>query len=160
MINEIFNGDSASEIRAKLNEMITIINYYSSSQFVGGPGGGDPYTPPPGTSGTSGDPYTPPPSDTSTIWSSGGAMPFPSNDAQSACNTIDMMSSHTVYITKDPANMGGTAVIEVNDYVYTDSMKTYAVSSGYYGYKDTVMMMNKFISVDMMGRVIEMNYCV
>ena len=151
MINEIFNGDSAADIRAKLNEMITIVNYYSSSQFVGGPGG-DP--------GGGGDPYTPPPSDTATIWSSGGAMPFPSNDAQSACNTIDMMSSHTVYITKDPANMGGTAVIEVNDYLYTDSMKTYAVSSGYYGYKDTVMMMNKFISVDMMGRVIEMNYCV
>ena len=149
MINEILNGDSASEIRAKLNEMITIVNYYSSSQFVGGPapGGGE-------------NPYTPPPSDAATIWSSGGAMPFPSNDAQSACNTIGMMSSHTVYITKDPANMGGTAVIEVNDYLYTDSMKTSAVSSGYYGYKDTAMMMNKFISVDMMGRVIEMNYCV
>jgi hypothetical protein len=148
MINEILNGDSASEIRAKLNEMITIVNYYSSSQFVGGPapGGG-------------GEPYNPPPSDAANIWSSGGAMPFPSNDAQSACNTIGMMSSHTVYITKDPANMGGTAVIEVNDYLYTDSMKTSAVSSGYYGYRDTSMM-NKFISVDMMGRVIEMNHCV
>ena len=156
MINEILNGDSASEIRAKLNEMITIVNYYSSSQFVGGPapgGGGDP-----GPGGGE-NPYTPPPSDAANIWSSGGAMPFPSNDAQSACNTISMMSSHTVYITKDPANMGGTAVIQVNDYVYTDSMKTSAVSSGYYGYRDTSMM-NKFISVDMMGRVIEMNYCV
>ena len=154
MINDIFNGDSASEIRAKLNELIKIVNDYSSSQYMGPGPGGDPGP------GGGGDPYTPPPSDTATIWSSGGAMPFPSNDAQSACNTIDMMSSHTVYITKDPANMGGTAVIEVNDYVYTDSMKTYAVSSGYYGYKDTAMMMNKFISVDMMGRVIEMNYCV
>ena len=45
MINEIFNGDSASGIREKLNELITIVNHYSSSQFGGGedpaPGGGD-----------------------------------------------------------------------------------------------------------------------
>lgn len=153
MINEIFNGDSASEIRAKLNEMITIINYYSSSQFIGSPD--------PGAGGGGGEtpPYTPPSSDTIDVWNNGAATPSPMMDASSACSAVQMSNYHTVYIQKDPANMGGSQVPEANDYLYTDSPKTMALSMGYYGYRDTAMMMNKFIYVDMMGRITEISYC-
>jgi hypothetical protein len=148
MINEIFNGDSASEIRAKLNEMITIINYYSSSQFVGSPNPGE-----------GGGGYVPPSSDTIDVWNNGAANPSPMADASSACSAIQVSNFHTVYLQKDPANMGGTQVPQANDYLYTDSAKTMALSMGYYGYRDTAMMMNKFIYVDMMGRITEISYC-
>ena len=147
MINEIFNGDSAGEIRAKLNEMITIINYYSSSQFVGGPapgGGGDPYTPP--ASGT-------------TFWDSNMGSPMGLQDSLSACNAVNMLESHTVYLQKDMANMAGTVVPEVNDFVYGGEAYMMTISEGYYGYRDDAMMMNKFIFVDMTGRITQVSYC-
>ena len=146
-INSIDNLESASSIRAKLNEMITIINHYSSSQFTGGPapgGGGDPYTPP--ASGT-------------TFWDSSMGSPMGVQDSLSACNAVNMLESHTVYLQKAMANMGGTSVPEVNDFVYSDEAYMMPVSEGYYGYRDDAMMMNKFIFVDMTGMITQISYC-
>jgi len=148
MINEIFNGDSASSIRAKLNEMITIVNHYSSSQFVGG--GGDPYTPPPGGGGGAG---------TAILWDNDMYATMGTMDSMSACSAINMNSSHTVYIQKDPANMGGTSVPEMGDYLFTDEAFMMNVPSNYYGWNDTAMMMNKVIQVGPGGVIQSVNYC-
>ena len=146
MINEIFNGDSASEIRAKLNEMITIINDYSSSQYVGGgdPGGGD---------------------DSSNyqinIWTSGFAPPIsPDMDATTACNAASTGYSVSVYLQKDPMNMGGTQVPEVNDTIYEGYPYTGALGMGYVGYNDMYTMTNKSIELSPSGQILSINECV
>ena len=126
MINEILNGDSASSIRAKLNEMITIVNDYSSSQYAGpsdpGPGGGEE----PGGGGA----------DSVQLYSSGMAGLTPEADPASACATINVDYENPAYIQKDASNMGGTTVPEVNDFLYEDSSTTMPLSDGYYGWDD------------------------
>lgn len=161
MINEIFNGDSASDIRTKLNELINIVNDYSSSQYMDdGMGGGDDYNPPAG----GGDDYTPPAGDGDsndfiTVWNNDSMMFSGESTELAACNNVMMGSTHMGYIQKDPMNMGGTMVPEVLDYLYTDSTQTMYVPSGWYGYEDTANMQNKAIEVDMYGQIITINNC-
>jgi hypothetical protein len=141
MINEIFNGDSASGIREKLNELITIVNHYSSSQFGGGdpaPGGGDEGT---------------------TIYVSDYASPFPETTSGSACSAVQMEASHTVYLSKDPMNMGGTAVPEANDYIYSDSGLTSVLSEGFYGYYASGPGENQYIEVGIGGQITQVSTC-
>jgi hypothetical protein len=147
----INNGDSASSIRTKLNLLIDFYNASTTTtttttMYMGGGGGENP-------------PYNPPANDVFDVWNYGAAMPAPMLDAQSACSAVQMSNFHSVYLQKDPMNMAGTVVPEANDYVYTDSAKTMPLSSGYYGYRDMNMMMNKYIYIDNTGRITEINYC-
>ncbi len=150
MINDILNGDSASDIRTKLNELINIVNDYSSSQYMdaGNPGGdGGGYNPPPASA------------DSITLWNN-DMMVFSGESTElAACNNVMMGSTHMGYLQKDPMNMGGTMVPEVLDYLYTDSTLTMYVPSGWYGYEDTANMQNKAIEVDMYGQIITINNC-
>lgn len=156
MINNIDNLESASSIRAKLNELITIVNYYSSSQWPAGPGGGD-YTPPPGTSGTSG--YTPPPGpsyNSLTIYDSDGVSPTPmGHDTQiSACGAYPG-APKTIYYTKGGGNMG--AGIEVGDSVFSDTgLTTPLPMMKWFGYQEYAM--NKAFYVTA-GQISEIQMC-
>ena len=141
MINDIYNGDSASDIRAKLNELIKIVNDYSSSQYMdAGPG------PDPGSEGT-------------TIYVSDMASAFPESTSENACNAYNTGYSHTVYLQKDPMNMGGTIVPELNDYVYDDNTQTNYLSQGYYGYYSDSEMTAKYFEVSMNGQIISIGTC-
>lgn len=158
MINDILNGDSASDIREKLNELINIVNDYSSSQYMDMGDGGDPpagdgdYTPPAGDGGGAGI-------DSITLWNN-DMMVFSGESTElDACNNINMNSSHMGYLQKDPMNMGGTMVPEVNDYLYTNEVQTDLAPSGWYGYEDTANMQNKALEVDMYGQITTINNC-
>ena len=136
MINQINNGDSASEIRAKLNEMISIINDYSSSQYMdAGPG------PDPGDAGGGADSFS--------IYSSSPTGIVAEIDPTSACSVHSTGSPQSIYIQKDAGNMGGTQVPEVNDFLYEDSMATMPAPDGYYAWYDMANMQNKAIQVSM-----------
>jgi hypothetical protein len=152
MINEIFNGDSASEIRAKLNEMITIINDYSSSQYISNPdpgAGGDPM---PG--GDTGSDYQ------ITIYTSGFAPPItPDSMLATACEANNTGNMVSAYISKDPANMGGTQVPEVGDTLYEVYPYSNSLSMGYVGYKDS-MMINKALELNAGGQILSITDCV
>jgi hypothetical protein len=148
----INNGDSASSIRTKLNLLIDFYNASATTtttttMYMGGGGGENP-------------PYNPPANYVFTIWHNGGATLMPSMDSSSACSAIDMMSQTDVYLQKDPMNMAGTVVPEANDYVYSDSAKTMALSSGFYGYKDSAMFTNKYIEVGPYGQILSVTSCV
>ena len=154
MINEIFNGDSASEIRAKLNEMINIVNYYSSSQFA--------YNPDPGAGG---DPGMGGGDDSSnyqiTVYV--GMTPPPlqvDSDAMTACSSINNGYQSTVYIQKDPMNMGGTQVAEVGDTLYEFYPYTSPLGMGYVGMYDMYTMSNKYIELSPSGQIVSINSCV
>jgi len=152
MINDINNGDSASDIRAKFNELIKIVNDYSSSQYM------DDYTPPAG----GGDDYTPPAgNDFFTVWDNDMYSPMGTMSAMDACSAIGMSNSHDMYITKDPMNMAGASVPESGDTLYTDSgLMMYAPEGMYFGYEDTAMMQNKTIYVGPNGMISSVDNCI
>ena len=120
------------------------------------------YTPPAGDGDDGGDGgYTPPPAavDSITVWNN-DMMVFSGESTElAACNNINMNSSHMGYLQKDPMNMGGTMVPEVNDYLYTNEVQTDLAPSGWYGYEDTANMQNKALEVDMYGQITTINNC-
>jgi len=147
MINEIFNGDSASEIRTKLNELITIANHYSSSQWPDMGGGGDPA---PGDDGSN---YQ------ISLYTSNFAPPImPDMDSSTACNAISTGYSVSVYLQKDPMNMSGTQVPEVNDYIYEGYPYSSTLGMGYYGWTDAIQ--NKSIELSASGQIMSITDCV
>ena len=149
MINDILNGDSASDIRAKLNELINIVNDYSSSQYMDA-GGGDP---------DPGGGYTPPAGSDVMLWDN-NASPMGETSALSACNSINMGMSHDFWISKDAMNMGGTSVPEVGDTLYTDSaLAMQAPESMYFGYDDVMNMQNKSIEIGNSGLIQTISNC-
>ena len=80
--------------------------------------------------------------------------------ATDACNAINMGSSHDLYIQKDPMNMGGSSVPEVNDQLFTDSMLTNpAPMSVYFGWQDMMMAQNKSILIGMNGVISQIDNC-
>ena len=172
MINDILNGDSASDIREKLNELINIVNDYSSSQYMdAGDGGAGDYTPPAGDGDDSNPPagggddgmgdggYTPPASADVQLWDN-NASPMGESSALSACGAINMGTSHDFWISKDPMNMGGTSVPEVGDTLYTDSaLAMQAPESMYFGWEDTTNMQNKSIEIGNSGLIQTISNC-
>jgi hypothetical protein len=149
MINNINNLESASSIREKLNELITIVNHYSSSQFTGG------YTPPTGTDGTSGG-YTPPPTGPSlnsvTIYDSTGIGGVVGHDTKiSACSAYPG-APKTIWYSKGGGNIG--AGIEVNDSVFSDSTGTTPLNSmKWYGYQEYAMNKAFYVTAGMVSTV-------
>ena len=149
MINDILNGDSASDIREKLNELINIVNDYSSSQYMDA-GGGDP---------DPGGGYTPPAGSDVMLWDN-NASPMGETSALAACNSINMGMSHDFWISKDAMNMGGTSIPEVGDTLYTDSgYAMYAPESMYFGWDDTTNMQNKSIEIGNAGLITVISNC-
>jgi len=149
MINDILNGDSAGDIRAKLNELINIVNDYSSSQYVdaGNPGG-------------DGGGYNPPPASSDVMLWDNNASPMGETSALSACSAINMNMSHDFWISKDPMNMGGTSIPEVGDTLYTDSAYAmYAPESMYFGWDDTTNMQHKSIEIGNAGLISVISNC-
>ena len=151
-IDNINNLESASSIRAKLNELITIVNYYSSSQFVGGgdpaPGGGG-GDPAPGGGGTSITVY-----DNEMM----PAMYSGTDDVMSACMAASGGYSKTAYMVKGEGNTGPGP--EVGDMLYQDSGLTTLLPMGrYFGYVDAMMMMNKSIYIGITSSVDSINPC-
>ena len=149
-VNSIDNLESAASIRAKLNELITIVNYYSSSQWPEGPGGGggDPYTPPPGGGGGG---YS-----SVTIYDSDGAIPYPvgHDTIMGACGAYPG-APKTIYYSKGGANVG--ASIEVGDSVWVDDAGNAALPSlKWYGYQDYGMNKAFYVSA---GTVSEIQMC-
>lgn len=152
-VNNINNGDSASGIREKLNELIAIANHYSSSAFTGGSpdmGGGG--SEPTGSDG-GGASY-----DSLSFYSSGLAVLIAESTSADACTAVSDGTPYDVYISKDPANMGGSSVPEVNDTIYADSSGTSNVDSGWYGFYDMSAMANKSIEVTS-GSITTINTC-
>ena len=145
MINDINNGDSASDIRAKFNELIKIVNDYSSSQYMDmGEPGGDP--------APSGDFFT--------VWDNDYMATTGVASSMDACSAIGMSASHDMYIQKDPMNMAGTSVPESGDTLYTDSgLMMYAPENMYFGYEDTAMMQNYSIYVGPNGMITSIDAC-
>ena len=146
-VNSIDNLESAASIRAKLNELITIVNYYSSSQWPEGPGGGG-YTPPPGGGGGG---YS-----SVTIYDSDGAIPYPvgHDTIMGACGAYPG-SPKTIYYSKGGANVG--ASIEVGDSVWVDDAGNSALPSlKWYGYQDYGMNKAFYVSA---GTVSEIQMC-
>ena len=150
-IDNINNLESASSIRAKLNEVIAIVNYYSSSQFVGGDpgpggGGGDPA---PGGGGTEITVY-----DNEIM----PAMYSGTDDVMSACMAASGGYSKTAYMVKGAGNTGPGP--EVGDMLYQDSGLTTLLPMGrYFGYVDAMMMMNKSIYIGITSSVDSVNPC-
>jgi hypothetical protein len=79
--------------------------------------------------------------------------------ATDACNAIYMGSSHDLYIQKDPMNMGGSSVPEVNDQLFTDSMLTNPAPMNWYGWNDMMMAQNKSINIGMNGVISQIDNC-
>ena len=147
-ISNIDNLESAASIRAKLNELITIVNYYSSSQFTGG---GDVTPPPPDGGAGGGASYT-----SLTIYDSDGVIPYPvgHDTMMAACSGIPG-APKTIYYSKGGANVG--AGIEVGDSVFADDAGNGPLQSlKYYGYTEYAM--NKVFYVSG-GVVTEINFC-
>ena len=151
-IDNINNLESASSIRAKLNELITIVNYYSSSQFVGGgdpaPGGGG-GDPAPGGGGTEITVY-----DNEMM----PAMYSGTDDVMSACMAASGGYSKTAYMTKGAGNTSNGP--EVGDMIYQDEgLTTLLPMSRWFGYVDPMMMMNKSIYIGITSSVDSVNPC-
>ena len=151
-IDNINNLESASSIRAKLNEIIAVVNYYSSSQFVGGgdpaPGGGG-GDPAPGGGGTEITVY-----DNEMM----PAMYSGTDTSMAACMAASGGYSKTAYMTKGAGNTGPGP--EVGDMLYQDSGLTTLLPMGrYFGYVDAMMMMNKSIYIGITSSVDSVNPC-
>lgn len=146
-VNNINNGDSASGIREKLNEIIAIANHYSSSYITGGAGDGG------AGDGGAGASY-----DSVSLYSSGVATLNAESTSANACTQISSGTSNSAYISKDPANMGGSSVPEVNDTLYADDAGVSVLSDGWYGWYDMTNMANKSIEVST-GTINTINTC-
>ena len=148
-ILDINNGDSASGIRTKLNELIAIANHYSSSFITGsGAGGG---SEPSGSGGGAG-------LDSLSLYSSGVATLVAESTSADACGTISTGTQNSAYIQKDAGNFLTTSEPEVNDFLYSDDGGTTALSNGWYGFYDVSAMANKSIEVTS-GSISTINTC-
>lgn len=152
-VNNIDNGEQASSIREKLNEIIAIANHYSSSYITGGsdPGGA-------GGDGGAGDGGAGGGADSISLYTQGMAGLTAESTESDACSAISTGFPNDAYITKDASNMGGTSVPEVNDFLYEDSDTLTQLSDGWYGWYDTTNMANKAIEISS-GQINTINTC-
>jgi hypothetical protein len=173
MIEQISNLESAASVRAKLNQLITAVNYLNSitgsnanTSGTAGTSGTQGYTPPTsGTSGTQG--YTPPTSGTS--GTSGGtnfSVQFygsnPTGNALGtsidACMANNTGMSRMVYV-QDNTPSGTPNQPAMGDRVYSDYTYTTTLGAGWYGFRNTIMMMNYAVQIDASGFVMMVSLC-
>ena len=137
-INYIENGEDGLSIRTKLNDLITIVNYYSSSQW--------PPTPPPGPASYTFTIYDNSPSTSGTMTS------------EEACGAYNGAYNHMVYVTKGGGNFN-TMIIENGDTVYTDIGLTIQAPSNYYSYYSSQIGNSAYIQVGASGMVMTTTAC-
>jgi len=75
-----------------------------------------------------------------------------------ACEAINTGYTSTVYISKDPANMGGSQVPEVGDTLYEYYPYASSLGMGWVGFTDS-MMVQKAIELNSGGQIISINEC-
>lgn len=172
MIQQISNLESASSVRAKLNQLIDAVNYLNSitsSSNIGtsgtsgaptsGTSGTQGYVPPTsGTAGTSG--YTPPPTNTNFSVQFYGSNPMGEALATSmdACMANNTGMSKLVYV-QDNTPSGTPNQPAMGDKVYSDYMYTTPLAAGWYGFKNTMMMTNYSVQIDASGFVTMTSLC-
>lgn len=151
----INNGDSASSIRTKLNELIDAYNATTTTTST------TMYMPPAGDTtttttmmagGPGGD------SNTLNIKDNGMFSAEGNMNSSDACAAAVAGNSYTFYFQKQAPNTGSD--LENGDRVYTDEafMMT-PPTDKWYVYYDAMMMMNKFFYVNMTGYVEQLNFC-
>jgi hypothetical protein len=176
MIQQISNLESASSVRAKLNQLIDAVNYLNSitgSSNVGtagtsgtaatsGTSGTVGYTPPPapptsGTSGTGG--YTPPAQSNFSV-SFYGSNPTAEalSTSMDACMANNTGMSRLVYV-QDNTSTGEANQPAMGDRVYSDSMYMTLLGAGWYGFKNMVTFMNYSVQIDASGYVMMVSIC-
>jgi hypothetical protein len=107
-----------------------------------------------------GEPGPAPGADSIQGWDQDPMMASGTSTAIDACSAISMGSSHDLYIQKDPMNMAGSSVPEVNDQLFTDSTLTNpAPMSVYFGWQDMMMAQNKSILIGMNGVISQIDNC-
>ncbi len=151
-VNNIDNGEQASSIREKLNELIAIANHYSSSYITGGAGD------PGGAGGDSGSDAGGGADSVSLLYTQGMAGLTAESTESDACSALSTGFPNDAYIQKDASNMGGTSVPEVNDFLYEDSDTLTQLSDGWYGWYDMTNMANKAIEISS-GQINSINTC-
>ena len=97
--------------------------------------------------------------DSFTAYDSTIASPTGVADSSTACSAITdpAAGTHTIYISKDPGNSGGSTVPEVNDILYLDSSGTMILNPGFYGWNDSAIL--KSIQVDASGMITNIASC-
>ncbi len=151
-VNNIDNGEQASSIREKLNELIAIANHYSSSYITGGAGD------PGGAGGDAGGDAGGSGADSISLYTQGMAGLTAESTESDACSALSTGFPNDAYIQKDASNMGGTSVPEVNDFLYEDSDTLTQLSDGWYGWYDMTNMANKAIEISS-GQINSINTC-
>lgn len=180
MIEQISNLESAASVRAKLNQLITAVNYLNSitgssanTSGTAGTSGTQGYTPPAtsGTSGTQG--YTPPPAGSAGSAGSAGTSGASNFSVQfygsspmgnavgtsmDACMANNTGMSRMVYV-QDNTPTGQSNQPAMGDRVYSDYIYTTPLGAGYYGFRNTMMMMNYSVQIDATGYVTMISLC-
>lgn len=163
MIEQISNLESAASVRAKLNQLITAVNYLNSITGSSANTSGTA-----GTSGTQG--YTPPPAGSAGSAGTSGATNFsvqfygsnPMGNAVStsvdACTANNTGMSRMVYV-QDNTPSGTSNQPAMGDRVYSDYMYTTPLGAGWYGFRNTIMMMNYSVQIDATGYVTMISLC-
>ena len=95
-----------------------------------------------------------------TAYDSSFVSPMGVADSSTACSAITdpAAGTHTIYISKDPGNSGGSTVPEVNDILYLDSSGTMILNPGFYGWIDPAVL-NRSIQVDASGMITNIALC-
>ena len=98
--------------------------------------------------------------DSFTAYDSTIASPTGVADSSTACSAITdpAAGTHSIYISKDPGNFGGSTVPEQNDILYSDSSGTIVLNPGFYGWIDPAVV-NRSIEVDASGMITNIASC-
>lgn len=162
MIQQISNLESAASVRAKLNELITAVNYLNSitasnanTSGTAGTSGTQGYTPPPTTSGTSG---TSGATNFSVQFYGSNPMGAALSTSVDACTANNTGMSRMVYV-QDNTPSGTANQPAMGDRVYSDYMYTTPLGAGWYGFRNTIMMMNYSVQIDATGYVTMISLC-
>lgn len=163
MIQQISNLESAASVRAKLNELITAVNYLNSitgsnvsTSGTAGASGTQGYTPPPagsaGSAGTSGT------TNFSVQFYGSNPTGAALSTSVDACMANNTGMSRIVYV-QDNTPTGTANQPAMGDRVYSDYMYTTPLGAGWYGFKNTIMMMNYSVQIDATGYVTMISLC-
>lgn len=157
MIQQISNLESAASVRAKLNQLIDAVNYLNSitGSSSTGTAGTSGYTPPPTTSGTSGTSGT---TNFSVQFYGSNPMGNAVSTSMDACTANNTGMSRMVYV-QDNTPSGTPNQPAMGDRVYSDYLYTTPLEAGWYGFKNTIMMMNYSIQIDSTGFITMVSLC-
>ncbi len=169
MIQQINNLESASSVRAKLNQLIDAVNYLNSitgsntaagTSGTSGTAGTNGYTPPPpaGSEGSAGTAGTSGTTNFSVQFYGSNPTAEALSTSMDACMANNTGMSRLVYV-QDNTSGGEANQPSMGDRVYTDSMYTTLLGAGWYGFRNMVTFMNYSIQIDASGYVMMVSLC-